>query len=273
MASIKLTPVLKTLLTLKRPQPVACPPLAKLHALFDATLAEAQQHNAPRGWLVLSTSALVSSNVPEGVSQLYRYTTANKPFPERVEDAELMREAALKCIEFIGAPRSIISLTSLHGAIEDEVKTGLRTKSLRTIDANTYQKFTDMGRQLWDSVYEPHQDKLLAKLGSFHPDFPAFIIQSYGNLLAPVGTAREVPGTLGRALTSVLGAAALRAEEGVGPQLVSHVFGLLKARGWPGETEEDKWLTSDEGAEWVLRTTDRITELVRGGDVDIRAKL
>lgn len=81
-----------------------------------------------------------------------------------------------------------------------------------------------------------------------------------------------MPGTLGRALTSVLGVAALRAEEGVGPQLTSHVFGLLKARGWPGETEEDKWLSSDEGAEWALRTTDRITELVRG-DTDTRARL
>ncbi|EJD53891.1 hypothetical protein AURDEDRAFT_110597 [Auricularia subglabra TFB-10046 SS5] len=267
MAAVKLTPALKHLLTLKRPQPLASPPVGKLTALFDRTLAEARQHNAPKGWLVLSTSALVSANVPEGVAHLYRYATANKAVPARVADAELMRETALKCAEFIGVPRTIIGLTALHAALEDDVKSGLRTKSLRALNDQNWQTFGTLGRQLWDSVYEPHQEKLLAKLDSFHPDFSAFIIQSYGHLLAPLGTPEEVPGTLGRALTSVLGAAALRAEEGVGPQLTSHVFGLLKARGWPGETEEDKWLSSEDGAEWVLRTTDRITELVRGGDI------
>jgi hypothetical protein len=27
------------------------------------------------------------------------------------------------------------------------------------------------GRALWSSIYEPHADKLHAKLGSYHPDF------------------------------------------------------------------------------------------------------
>lgn len=63
---------------------------------------------------------------------------------------------------------------------------------------------------------------------------------------------------------SVVGMATLRAEGGVGPQLVSHTFGLLKARNDGVQegmvTEEDRWLASDEGTEWVLRTVDEILE-------------
>lgn len=31
---------------------------------------------------------------------------------------------------------------------------------------------TTRGRHLFASVYDPHTEKLLAKLGSYHPDFP-----------------------------------------------------------------------------------------------------
>lgn len=55
---------------------------------------------------------------------------------------------------------------------------------------------------------------------------------------------------------SVVGMAALRAEGGVGPQLISHTFGLLKARLVENQSPEDQWLSSDEGAEWVIRTVD-----------------
>jgi len=65
---------------------------------------------------------------------------------------------------------------------------------------------------------------------------------------------------------SVVGMATLRAEGGVGPQLVSHTFGLLKARNDGVEqgmvTEEDRWLASDEGTEWVLKTVDEIIDAV-----------
>lgn len=155
----------------------------------------------------------MSANVPEGVSHLYRYTTADKSYPERVQDAELMREAALKCAEFIGVPRvrhprGICALRADRGCADDhrphESARGNRGRGedrpadqvpavrlsprpdrrsliwLRALDASNYQKFTDMGRQLWDSVYEPHHDKLLAKLGSFHPDFPGAPLPTTG---------------------------------------------------------------------------------------------
>ena len=64
-------------------------------------------------------------------------------------------------------------------------------------------------------------------------------------------------------LGSVVGTACLRAETRVGPQLVSHVFGLLKARDVPGLSAEDYWLATDEGTEWVVRTVDAILDVVQ----------
>lgn len=61
---------------------------------------------------------------------------------------------------------------------------------------------------------------------------------------------------------SIVGIAALRSEGRVGPQLVSHAFGLLKARYTEGQNEEDAWLSSDEGTEWVIRTVDEILDVV-----------
>jgi hypothetical protein len=99
------------------------------------------------------------------------------------------------------------------------------------------------------------------------PPFLAFIIQSYGSVLSPLPGADE-QGNLSRALGSVVGIACLRTEGRVGPQLTSHVFGLLKARAAQDLSEEDRWLASDEGAEWVIRTVDTLLDVViaeRGG--------
>lgn len=88
----------------------------------------------------------------------------------------------------------------------------------------------------------------------------AFILQAYGAALAPLPGGTEVQGNLSRALTSVVGVACLRAEGGVGPQLTSHVFGLLKARAAEDLSPEDRWLSSDAGAEWVIRTVDTVLD-------------
>ncbi|CDO74054.1 Glycoside Hydrolase Family 128 protein [Trametes cinnabarina] len=104
---------------------------------------------------------------------------------------------------------------------------------------------------------------------------PEFIIQAYGTVLAPLPGGDAVQGNLSRALGSVVGTACLRAEGGVGPQLTSHVFGLLKARNVPGLSEEDYWLASDEGTEWVVRTVDKLLDVVKPelGDGPGQAKL
>jgi hypothetical protein len=119
------------------------------------------------------------------------------------------------------------------------------------------------------------------------PGHPAFIIQSYGSVLSPLSGGTKAysdtssledldQGNLSRALGSVVGIASLRAEGGVGPQLTSHIFGLLKARNTENQTEEDKWLSSDEGTEWVLRTVDEVLDGVSSEelhDQQVKVKL
>ena len=100
----------------------------------------------------------------------------------------------------------------------------------------------------------------------------AFIIQSYGSVLAPLPGENE-QGNLSRTLGSVVGVACLRAEGGVGPQFTSHVFGLLKARTVQGLNEEDKWLSGDEGTEWVIRTIDTLLDVLQPKKYPATAKL
>lgn len=111
-------------------------------------------------------------------------------------------------------------------------------------------------------------------MGSYHPEFISFIIQSYGTVLSPLpgktvtyfheSPGRDDPdqGNLSRAMGSVVGIACLRAEDRVVPQLTSHVFGLLKARSIPNLSPEDMWLSTDQGTEWVIRTVDEILDAV-----------
>lgn len=72
--------------------------------------------------------------------------------------------------------------------------------------------------------------------------------------------------------------ACLRAQGGVGPQVTSHVFGLRKAgeKGSGAELEEKveggEWLTTEDGAKWVIEQVDALVQLVQGPTF-ARAKL
>lgn len=68
-------------------------------------------------------------------------------------------------------------------------------------------------------------------------------------------------------LTSLIAIACLRAQTGVGPQVLSHVFGLRKAfdDGTAENVEGGKWLASDEGGRWILETVDRIVDVIGEG--------
>lgn len=128
------------------------------------------------------------------------------------------------------------------------------------------------GRELWDSIYRPFQEKLIWKLAQSHPDLPVVIMNSnYGPLLAdPTGQGHPVK--IGRVLTSLVAIGCLRAQTGVGPQVVSHVYGLRKAyedgscdAEGEKEVQGGKWLASDEGNLWILSVVDRIVEAIGEG--------
>jgi hypothetical protein len=133
------------------------------------------------------------------------------------------------------------------------------------------------GRALWDSVYRPFETKLLDKLGQSHPDLPVQILNgNYALLLSnpPPDRPRGSLAMLGRVNTSLVAIACLRAQTGVGPQVLSHVFGLRKAledgtaaADGPAETEEAvTWLASDEGSEWILNSVDKIVNGLGGAN-------
>ncbi|THV03278.1 hypothetical protein K435DRAFT_774972 [Dendrothele bispora CBS 962.96] len=287
-----LPPSVKQLLTLHNPHPLPSPPVHKLNQVLSKTFLDAKQRNAETGWLVLAACTLLTANRPPSFGQLYRFTTRSNfdsntrdsTFPDALNKAALIRESALKSTIFVGVPRVILSLAALNEAMDDDVKTALRKTSRRTATPENIESTLVRGRALWDSIYAPHADKLHDKLGSYHPDFISFIIQSYGAVLAPLpgrtksfsdASSVDDPdqGNFSRALGSIVGIACLRAEDRVVPQLTSHVFGLLKARYVENQSEEDAWLSSDEGTEWVIRTVDEILDGVReetGGQIGAR---
>lgn len=137
------------------------------------------------------------------------------------------------------------------------------------------------GDALWNGIYDPHSKKLLAKLAQSHPDLPVHILTShYSHLLSdPPASARPASAAkVGRILTSVVAIACLRAQGGVGPQVTSHVFGLRKAAEENLEGDEviqgASFLTSEEGATWVIEQVDRFVQAVaQGPSFSTRAKL
>lgn len=179
----------------------------------------------------------------------------------------------LKCISFNGIPRSINSLGAFRASLAPDVQAGLETKPSRLLTPDNLAARQADGRALWASVYDPFDEKLERRLADSHPDLPVHILGGhYAQLLSD--PARGGEGRLartGRVLTSVVAIAALRAQTGVGPQVLSHVFGLRKAvdQGFAEreaesseEAEGIRWLAGDEGCEWVLRSVDSITEAV-----------
>lgn len=187
--------------------------------------------------------------------------------------AELIREVGLKCISFNGIPRSINCLGAFRNALPKDVQAGLETKASRIITPENLEQRQKTGLGLWTSVYDPFETKLINKLAESHPDLPVHILSShYAPLLSnPEGVDKGGLADVGRVLTSLVAIATLRAQTGVGPQVLSHVFGLRKAidQGFheqEAESEEEKkgleWLAGDEGSQWVLKSVDEIAEKI-----------
>lgn len=222
-------------------------------------------------------------NSPDSISALYTVassasSSSSSPPTNPVQTAEFMREVGLKCISFNGIPRTINCLNAFHASLPSDVTAQLSTTPSRAVTAQNLDAVAQRGRALWDSVYAPFEDKLYAKLAQSHPDMPVHILHShYGPLLSdPTPEEKGSLGSVGRVLTSVVAIACLRAQSGVAPQVLSHVFGLRKAVLGDGSyradalTEEEKagaeWLATDEGGEWLLGSVDRIAAAIGGGE-------
>lgn len=188
--------------------------------------------------------------------------------------AELIREVGLKCISFNGIPRSINCLGAFRALLPPDVQSQLETKPSRILTPENIEQRKKNGLALWTSVYDPFETKLINKLAESHPDLPVHILGShYASILSnpEAGQERGKLADVGRLLTSLVAIATLRAQTGVGPQVLSHVFGLRKAiqQGFQEKEAESveerrgfEWLGSEEGSEWLLKSVDEIVEKV-----------
>ncbi|KAF2467737.1 uncharacterized protein BDR25DRAFT_266735 [Lindgomyces ingoldianus] len=269
----KLSPSLKALINAAHSRPGPVPAPRHIESLFHKIEREAIARRVGRpSWLALSTAATMTMNSPDSMLVLYKVASASKPVEEGVAIAEFMREVGLKCIGFNGVPRTINMLNAFRGALPSSVVSSLSTTPTRFPTPSNVDSINNRGRRLWNSIYRPLENKLEAKLADAHPDLPVFIISGeYGALFTD--PPRKTGANVGRITTSLVAIACLRAQQGVGPQVLSHVFGLRKAfedGTWKdepnvGEEEGLLWLATDEGCTWALEKVDEVVDALGGG--------
>ncbi|KAG8408075.1 hypothetical protein J3459_018111 [Metarhizium acridum] len=265
----KLSNSLKALINVPFARPGPTPAPAVMRDVLGSIASDAVQKKiGTRPWLAISTAATFTLNSPDSLPILHAIASSQRD-QNQVQTAEFMREVGLKCISFNGIPRTINCLNAFYASLPKTITSRLSTSSSRAPTPSNLGDVSARGRQLWDSIYAPFENKLVDKLALSHPDLPVHILNShYGPLLSdPVE--RNGLASTGRVLTSMVAIACLRAQTGVGPQVLSHVFGLRKAwedgswREKNGESEEVvEWLVGDEGLEWILSTVDRIAEVL-----------
>lgn len=233
-------------------------------------------------------------NCPEAMTSIFHVANEQSSSPARTpaQNAELIREVGLKCISFNGIPRSINTLGAFYASLPQDVASQLSqtARPTRQLTPQNLEARQRDGLALWDSVYVGFERKLLDKLGQSHPDLPVHILNGhYTNLLSnpPRGEAGGRPdgGVVGRVLTSLVAISCLRTQTGVGPQVISHIFGLRKAYEYGGaraagedEVQGGEWLASDEGNLWMLEQIDALASVITGGSgttfaPGLRAKL
>jgi len=217
----------------------------------------------------------MTMNSPESLLELYKVSREADTTRTPEQTAALMREVGLKCISFNGIPRTINMLGAFREGLPKDVARALATAQppppSRQINGQNADEIVARGRRLWNSIYYPFEDKLYDKLAASHPNLPVVILNDhYGSLLSDPPANDDVPGKVGRVLTSIVAISALRAQTGVGLQVTSHVFGLRKAYEDGTAEPEDvvqggRWLASDEGSRWILNCVDEIVHAIGGG--------
>lgn len=161
-------------------------------------------------------------------------------------------------------------LNAFRASLPSQVTSSLSTKPTRTPSRTNIEDMSARGSDLWKSIYNPFDEKLYNKLADSHPDLPVHILHSeYGALFADPPTT-PAAAKIGRVLTSVVAVSCLRTQTGVGPQVLSHVFGLRKAyedgsAGAEREVEGGEWLAGNEGSTWLLESVDKLVEALSQG--------
>ncbi|KAI0833691.1 hypothetical protein BC628DRAFT_1406677 [Trametes gibbosa] len=281
----QIPPSVQGILTRRSSNTRSPPPLTELSETLLPTLENARRRSAQTTWVVLTTCTFATVNHQQAIGYVYRLATRKDAedastrcgVAEAMETAADMREAILKGIVFIGAPRTIMAMASLHATLEDDVKSGLRKIPLsrpeiqgegndvsrrRKLTPENFAEFLLRGVALSESIYGPRIGAVRTSLESSHPDLLEVLEQAYGMILAPLPGDIAVQGNLSRAFVSLVAVACLRAEGGVEQLLHGHVLGLLRAHDVVSNEGQEYWLTSSEGVEWVITTVDAMVAMV-----------
>ncbi|KAH0343553.1 hypothetical protein KCU81_g5188, partial [Aureobasidium melanogenum] len=261
----KLSPALKQLINAPFARPGALPAPQGIKAVYQNLARDAKERGVGQpAWVSMATATTMTMNSPDSLVELFHVAA---PENDSVQTAELMREVGLKCIGFNGVPRTINMLNAFRDSLPQEIISSLSTTPTRIPSPSNITAMSSRGEDLWKSIYDPFDKKLYDKLASSHPDLPVHILHSeYGALFAD--PEEKVAGKVGRVLTSIVAVSCLRTQTGVGPQVLSHVFGLRKAfKDGTAEKEVQggEWLAGDEGSVWLLESVDRLVEALSGG--------
>ncbi|KAJ6137596.1 hypothetical protein N7471_004082 [Penicillium samsonianum] len=248
----RLSTSLKALINAPAARPSTVPAPANITSVYQKIQQTAQSNQISQpSWVALSTAATMTMNSPESLAALYELASTNPD--TQVETAELMREVGLK-----------------YPASQTQSAASSPAPPTRAPTPENITAISERGHALWDSIYRPFDKKLFNKLADSHPDLPVHILHSnYGALLSD--PERDTGASAGRILTSIVAVSCLRAQSGVGPQVLSHVFGLRKALedgSWVNDVEGEqaaRWLASDEGNMWILNSVDAIVEAISQG--------
>ncbi|KAK4192137.1 hypothetical protein QBC35DRAFT_511875 [Podospora australis] len=282
----KIRPTLKALINHPHARPNTTPAPAKIRNVYHRIAREARERQyGERPWITLAAAATFTLNSPSSLVSLHSVASSATPLLTPLAVAELIREVGLKCISFNGIPRTINCLGAFKESLDiNPWAKNLANQPTRGVSPENLPGVKQRGVDLWTSVYTPFHQKLYEKLGTSHPDLPVHILNShYGPLLADPSD-KDVPerkklGYVGRNLTSVVAVACLRAQTGVGPQVLSHVYGLRKGiaqglheqefaelGGQEGGADRRgiERLAGDEGCEWLLNSVDSIARAIGG---------
>ncbi|KAK4172203.1 hypothetical protein QBC36DRAFT_248044 [Triangularia setosa] len=294
-----LKPSLKKLINAPFSNPNTTPAPPHIRNIYQRLSREAKERKyGERPWITIAAAATFTLNSPQSLTALHSVASSTVPHPSSPTStsssqstltplllAELIREVGLKSISFNGIPRTINCLNAFRSDLEvNPWSSSLSSRPSRTVTNRNINDTISRGNSLWKSIYTPHHSKLSQKLALAHPDLPGYILQGHYSMLLsdpPHSDGGTVPqqARLGRCLTSLVAVACLRAQTGVGPQVLSHVYGLKKAIAQELHKTEDEFeidgaegkegierLAGDEGCEWVLSSVDAIAKAIGGGN-------
>ncbi|KAJ2711720.1 hypothetical protein H4R19_003110 [Coemansia spiralis] len=133
----------------------------------------------------LAVTAMAAANAPGLIAKVVSHCCAELPHADAVRFVEMAREALVKIVSTIGAPRAINGAAALADAADAAVREALPTDSRRCGAEYQYDAMRDRGLELWRSIYGSQADRLQERIGAWNPDLLE-VIQTdlYGRLLS-----------------------------------------------------------------------------------------